>query len=160
MITSANKSIISTPFRIFLFLAIFLIAVPVMAQKNRQPDNKPAWQGYHELTIGVTADQVREKLGKPKTEDTEGLFYTISETETVQFLLDSNGKVRAISAIFSAENPAPPTFADVFGKFMPADAREDGSVYKMVRYEDLGYWISYNRMAGEKAMVIVLMQKF
>jgi hypothetical protein len=29
----------------------------------------------------------------------------------------------------------------------------------MVRFEDAGYWVSYSRMAGEKAMVIVTIQK-
>lgn len=164
MFTAAVRTrSLTTPIRFALIVALCLIALPAIAQKGRTNDNKierPAWQGYHEITLGSTADFVREKMGAPKTEDSESIFYMVSDLETAQFLLDADGKVRAISVIFEADHTAAPTVVDVFGKTAAVEPRPDGGLFKMVRYEELGFWISYNRMAGEKAMVIVLMQKF
>lgn len=157
--TAEKKRTYIKPVYILAIVAIFLFALPVLAQKNQKTIDRPMWQGYHDITIGATADLVREKLGKPKSEEPESLFYVISDLETAQFLLDADGKVKAISVVFDAEHLTPPSFADVFGKSVVAEPRADGVIFKMIRYEELGYWISFNRMAGEKAMVIVLMQK-
>ncbi|MBK8809660.1 MAG: hypothetical protein IPN69_02885 [Acidobacteria bacterium] len=160
MFTAAVKNqTLLTPFRIAVVIIVCLFALQAFGQKTVRKENGPVWQSYHEITLGATADLVREKLGKPKTEDAEGLFYMISDLETAQFLIDAEGKVKAISVIFDAEHLTPPSFADVFGKSVVAQPREDGVIFKMVRYEELGFWISFNRMAGDKAMVIVLIQK-
>ena len=39
------------------------------------------------------------------------------------------------------------------------DTRPDGSVYKIIRYESLGFWVSYNRTAGPNFIVTVTIQK-
>jgi len=162
MLTKTNKnySISVSPVRIAVFLLFILcvFAVSVNAQ-NSDKKNLPVWQSYKGVAIGMTADEIRTKLGAPKSEDSEGFFYIFSETENAQFLLDSSKKVRTISVVFTADHSASPNFADVFGKTAEVQAKPDGSIYKMVRYEDAGYWISYSRMAGEKAMVIVMIQK-
>ena len=157
--TNKNNSLFLSPFRIAVLLVfLFLLVTSVNAQKT---DNKnlPVWQSYKGVSIGMTDAQVREKLGAPKSEDDGGFFYTPSETETVQVLLDAAKKVRTVSVIFSAEHTGAPTFAEVFGKTAEAQPKPDGSVYKLVRFEDAGYWVSYSRMAGDKAMVIVMIQK-
>lgn len=163
MFTAINKnhSFSVSPVRIAVFLLIFflLLLTSVNAQ-NGDKKNLPAWQAYKGVSLGMTAAQIKEKLGAPKSEDAEGYFYMFSETETAQFLLDADKKVKTISVVFSAENAAPPSFADVFGKNLVAEPKPDGSIYKMVRFQEVGYWVSYSRMAGEKAMVIVTMQKF
>jgi outer membrane protein assembly factor BamE (lipoprotein component of BamABCDE complex) len=162
MLTRTNKiySLSASPFRIAVFLLIFffLFVISVNAQNNGIK-NRPVWQSYKDVTIGMSAEQVREKLGAPRSEDAEGFFYVFSETENAQILLDANKKVRCISTVFTAEHAASPAFTDVFGKAEELTARPDGSVYKMVKYTDAGYWVSYSRMAGEKAMVIVMIQK-
>jgi hypothetical protein len=38
-------------------------------------------------------------------------------------------------------------------------ARDDGSMYELKRYPDAGYWVSYNRTAGDKPIVTITMQK-
>ena len=159
--TNKNYSIIISPFRIAVFLQIILVVfvLSVNAQKTVSKQNLPLWQNYKGISIGTTADEVRTKLGAPKSEDAEGFFYVFSETENAQILLDGEKKVRTLTVVFDAEYPTPPQFADVFGKTAQAAAKPDGSIFKMMRYEDAGYWISYNRMAGEKAMVIVMIQK-
>lgn len=150
-----------SPVRVGFFLLIFffLLLVGIKAQ-NGAKKNLPAWQNYKGVTIGMTADDVKTKLGSPKSEDAEGFFYMVSDTETAQFLFDAGKKVRTISVVFAAENTTSPTFDAVFGKTAVAEPKADGSMYKMMRYEEVGYWVSYSRMAGDKAMVIVTMQKF
>lgn len=168
MLTKTNKnySITNFPVRIALFLQIIfcVLIITVNAQNTEttrvgNKDNLPAWQNYKGVSIGMTADEVRAKLGAPKSEDTDGFFYIFSETENAQVLLDENKKVRTVSVVFSAEHPASPKFADVFGKTAQVEAKPNGAIYKLVKYENAGYWVSYNRMAGEKAMVIVMIQK-
>ena len=158
--TTKNNSLFVSSFGIVLFLLVFLflLVTSVSAQKT---DNKnlPVWQSYKGVTIGMTDSQVREKLGSPKSEDDTGFFYMPSETETVQVLLDPAKKVRTISVVYSADHTKSPTFAEVFGKTAEAQPKPDGSIYKLVRFEDAGYWVSYSRTAGDKAMVIVMIQK-
>ena len=158
--TTKNYSISVSSVRVAVFLSIIfgVFAFTVSAQ-NTANKNLPVWQNYKGVSIGMTAAQVREKLGAPKSEDADGYFYVFSDTENAQVLLDGEKKVRTISVVFTAENNAAPAFADVFGKTVELQAKPDGSIFKMVKYDTAGYWVSYNRMAGEKAMVIVMIQK-
>jgi len=158
--TNKNYSISVFPVRAAVIL-LFILCVFVLSISAQNSGKKelPVWQSYKGVAIGMTADEVRTKLGAPKSEDVEGFFYIFSDTENAQFLLDSSKKVRTISVVFTAEHSASPTFAAVFGKTAEAQPKPDGSIYKMVKYEEAGYWISYSRMAGEKAMVVVMLQK-
>jgi outer membrane protein assembly factor BamE (lipoprotein component of BamABCDE complex) len=162
MLTKTNKnySISVSPVRVavFLLFILSLFALSINAQ-NSDKKNLPAWQSYKGISLGMTADEVRAKLGAAKSEDAGGFFYVFSDTENAQILLDNNKKVRAVSVVFDAAHPTTPSFADVFGKTAELQAKPDGSIYKMMKYEEAGYWISYSRMAGEKAMVIVMIQK-
>jgi outer membrane protein assembly factor BamE (lipoprotein component of BamABCDE complex) len=162
MLTKLNKnySLSVSPVRVAVFLLfIFCVFVLSVNAQNSDKKNLPVWQSYKGVAIGMTADEVRAKLGAPKSEDPEGFFYIFSDMENAQVLLDSGKKVRTISVVYTAEYPTAPKFADVFGKTAELQAKPDGSIYKMVKYEDAGYWVSYSRMAGEKAMVIVMIQK-
>lgn len=142
---------------IFALILFFLFVVTVRSQTKKLPP----WSHFREVTLGMTMDQVHDKLGKPKSEDAGGLFYVFSETENAQILLDENGKVRTISAVFDGASPNAPTFEAVFGNTAGVAApREDGSIFKLQRYEDLKFWISYNRMTGDGAMIVVMIQKF
>ncbi len=146
--------------RIALFVS-FIVLVTAIAASGQMTISqlKPVWPGYKGATLGMTADEVKTKFGEPKCEDPESIFYVISDTENVQFMIDANKKVRAISAVFDANNLTQPTFEEVFGKTADAEPKPDGSVYKLVKYPDAGYWVSFSRMAGDKAMVIVMIQK-
>ncbi len=158
--TNINYSQRVSPVRIgvFLLLVVCVFAISTRAQ-NSDKKNLPVWQSYKGVAIGMTADEVRTKLGAAKSEDADGFFYIFSETENAQFLLDKDKKVRTVSVVFTADNTTAPKFAEVFGKTAQMEAKPDGSIYKMVKYTDAGYWVSYSRMAGEKAMVIVMIQK-
>jgi hypothetical protein len=34
--------------------------------------------------------------------------------------------------------------------------KPDGSMYKLVRYEQLGFWVSYNRTASDSVVIVTI----
>lgn len=161
---------LSAAFAIALFLLLFVFSVTATGQAQAKQvktsqaaspkaSNLPSWQGYKEIKIGTTADEVRAKLGKATAEDKEGFFYTFSDTESAQIVLDGEQKVRLIAVMYSKDHPTQPKFVDVFGKTEHAEPKPDGAIYKMIRYTDAGYWVAYNRLGGETALVTVTIQK-
>ncbi len=102
-------------------------------------------------------DALREKLGSPKEKGKRQDFYTFSGDESAQFFYDQNGLVRAIMITY-IDDPKALTPMQVFGEDVAPDS--DGSIYKMVRYPAAGFWISYNRSAGDDPVVSIAMQKF
>jgi hypothetical protein len=142
----------------FLFLLLWVLSGISQAQANSKKAT-PFFHDYKGIKIGMKADEVRAKLGAAKSDDKDGLFYTISDLETVQIILDGEEKVRAVSIMFDGENLNPLKFEDVFGKNTQPEKQAGGSIYKLISYPDSGYWVSYNRMAGDKPMTVVVMQK-
>ena len=84
------------------------------------------------------------------------LVSSFSDKETAQIYYDKDGKVIAISVDYFNPNsaPAPET---ILGEGLQAKA--DGSMYQLNRYPDKGYWVSYNRTAGEKPITTITVQK-
>src|SRR5919198_996477 len=39
------------------------------------------------------------------------------------------------------------------------EAKQDGSLYKLIRFPKAGYWVSYTRTSGDSPMTIIVMQK-
>lgn len=119
----------------------------------------PVWQNYQGVKIGTTADEVRDKLGKPKISDKDGYYYEINDDESAQIRLDANKKVRVIAVTYSSKNQNAPEFADVFGKDVTLEPAADGRIYKLIRYPTAGFWLAYNRTAGDKPITTITMQK-
>jgi hypothetical protein len=119
--------------------------------------HQPVASVYKEVKIGTTADEVRELLGKAKIDDKDGFFYD-RDSELVQIRLDENGKVRLIAVTYAAKSLSAPKYADIFGD-EPATAKPDGSIYKLVRYPEAGYWVAYSKTGGSEPTVTVTMQK-
>lgn len=118
----------------------------------------PYLKEYRKIAIGTPADTLREAWGKPKMEYPDGLIYELSDSETVQIVIGPEKKTATISVTF-AEGKGAPAFAEVFGTAIMPEKRENGSVYKMVRYPEAGYWVAYSMGPGEKANVSLTMQK-
>jgi len=125
-----------------------------------EPISMPLLKHYKEVTIGSTADEVRDKLGKAKIDDKDGFYYRFDDSEMVQIRLDENMKVQLIAITYTADNKGVPSFSDVLGS-EPAstDTKPDGSIYKLVRYPAAGYWVAYSRTGGTEPSVSVTMQK-
>ncbi|HYJ87020.1 MAG TPA: hypothetical protein VEW46_13250 [Pyrinomonadaceae bacterium] len=129
----------------------------VAASHSGGEDPSPLFLEYRGVQLGMTADEVRKKLGAPREKGDEQDFYVFGENETAQVLYDKTHKVTAISADFMTIGNNTPTAKDVFGA--DVEAKADGSVYKMVRYAKAGYWLSFNRTSGTSPMTTVTLQR-
>ncbi|MBD0370993.1 MAG: hypothetical protein ICV60_09175 [Pyrinomonadaceae bacterium] len=128
-----------------------------MAQKSTGKDDEPCFSEYRGVQIGMKIDDARLKLGKPKEMADELDIYSFSDKESAQIYYDKNTqKITAISVDYLGAIGAPEC-KKVTGT--EADAKADGSKFKLVRYPKAGYWVSYNRTAGATPIVTVTMQK-
>lgn len=129
-------------------------------QKSVKPTTlTPVFKNYRDIAIGMTADEVKDKLGKAEIADKTRFYYKFSGGESAQIMLDANKKVRAISIMYSEKDENAPKFEDVFGKETTIEAGANGKIYKMVNYPEAGYWVAYSKSGGDNQMVIVTMQK-
>lgn len=149
-----------------LLLAVTLIVLSVVSAAAQRKTATPSTAGdepagsFHEyrgIQLGMTAEEVRRKLGEPKDKGTEQDFYVFNESETAQIVYDKSQQVVAISADFLTTGPDVLTAKQVLGADI--EAKPDGSVYKLVRYPKAGYWLSYNRTSGNSPMTTVTLQK-
>ena len=120
-------------------------------------DDSAVFKEYRGVQLGMTADEVRKKLGTPKDKGDEQDFFVFGETETAQIVYDATHKVVTISADFLSTDASVPTAKQVLGSDL--EAKADGSVYKMVRFTKAGYWLSYNRTGGASPMTSITLQK-
>jgi hypothetical protein len=112
---------------------------------------------YRGAQIGMSITEARQKLGKPKEMADELDIYSFNDRESAQVYYDkSTQKVTAISVDYMGATDAPEC-KKVTGT--EADAKADGSRFKLVRYPKAGYWVSYNRTAGASPTITVTMQK-
>lgn len=133
--------------------------MPVASAKGATQAVMPVFTNYREIKIGTTADEVRGKLGKAKTDDENGFYYEFSDNEYAQMMIDKDKRVRMISILYSSENENAPKFEDVFGKEIAVETKPDGSIYHLVDYPKAGYWVAYSRTAGETPVITITMQK-
>jgi hypothetical protein len=118
---------------------------------------KPLYHDYKGVEIGMTQEEARKKLGAPKEKDDAQDFYLFSdEKETAQIFYQAK-KVFAISVSYMGDKTGAPAPKAVFGTDLEPTA--DGRLYRMVRYKEAGYWVSYSRINGAEPMVTVTMQR-
>jgi hypothetical protein len=117
--------------------------------------NAPVFTDYRGIKIGMTTDEVRKTLDGVKKGD--GLdSVSFSDKESAQIYYDKEGKVIAISVDYFNPSSAPAP-EKILGAGLQAKA--DGSMYQLNRYPEKGYWVSYNRTAGEKPITTITVQK-
>jgi len=145
-------------------LTLLVIPSPSSAQmKSRAVINQeqaaarqPLYTEYKGVRLGMTATEVRSKLGEPTYSDKELDLLTLSPTETAQIAYDSTGRVKVISVDYQNGAGAPGPLG-VVG--VALETRDDGPLYKQVRYDTLKFWVSYSRTAGPAYIVTVTIQK-
>ncbi len=135
--------------------AVFVMPT-ALGQKTEDPD-KPLFQEYRGIQLGMAADEVRKKLGNPTDKGDEQDFFMLNDAESAQIFYDKTKKVMAISANFLRGAQNVPTPKVLFGEELAA--KPDGSLYKMTRYPKAGYWLSYSKTAGESPLISVTLQK-
>ena len=137
---------------VFLALPfVLLISSAVFGQAVQ----KASFAGYKGVTIGMQMDAARAKLGDAKERSDAEDYYVYGENETLQVLWATDKTVRVLSINYIGKNAPSP--AEILGT--AAEAKQDGSINKIVRYPKLGYWISYLKTGGDDPMTIITVQK-
>lgn len=121
------------------------------------PAAEPLFKEYRGVSLGLAADEVRAKLGKPEEKSDEMDFFVLSDRERARVYYDKDKKARAVIVTYIGQNGSAPRPPAVIGTDI--EAKPDGSMYKMVMYPQAGYWIAYSRIAGDSPMVMITMQK-
>ena len=121
------------------------------------PDGTPVFTAYKGVNVGMSAVEVRQKLGKPAEKFDEMDIFVFSDKERARVFYDKDKKARAISVTYVGTNGGAPLPADVLGTEI--ESKQDGSMHKMIVYPEAGYWVSYSRTAGENPLVMITMQK-
>jgi hypothetical protein len=138
--------------------AATLILFPLLrAAAHQKGDETPVFREYRGVQLGMTATEARQKLGNPKDKSDEQDFFVFSDNETAEVVYDKSQKVVTVSADFLSGAKDIPTPKLVFGADI--EAKADGSMHKLVRYEKAGYWVSYSKTAGDSPLISVTMQK-
>lgn len=131
--------------------------VGVQSADQGKAADDPPFREYRGVSIGMSADEARRKLGTPKEKSDQQDFFVFSEKESAQIFYDGARKVSAISVDYVGEGSGVPKPKDVFGTEI--EAKADGTMYKMVRYPKAGYWVSFNRTAGPTPLISITLQK-
>lgn|SRR5574341_2227631 len=130
---------------------------PPAATNTSTTDSVPVLKDYKGIHIGMSADEVREKLDHLKEKGKVQDYFVFSDQETAQVFYDQNGKVTAISVDYLGADSNAPSAKHVFGEELQAKA--DGSMYELRHYPAAGYWVAYNRTAGNDPIVTITIQK-
>jgi hypothetical protein len=117
----------------------------------------PVYQDFMGVTLGMSADEVRAKLGHLKDKGERQDFFVFSESQSAQTVYDDKGKLIVISVDYVGNDSSAPSPESVLGEAV--QAKQDGSIYQLKRYPEAGYWVAYSRTAGDNPIVTVTMQK-
>lgn len=173
MIHNATDSLVLRLISISVYVALFglfgtYLGTEANAQSKAPPKTgnafsksaatqQPPYRGYKGVQIGMTTDEARAKLSQPTQQFENQDFYVVSETETVQVFYDATHRVNAISIDYIGDKTGAPGYKAIVGDNI--QVKPDGSMYKLVRYEQLGFWVSFNRTAGDLPIISVTIQK-
>ena len=136
----------------FLIGAILLLLLGSIAKGQ----GAPVYREYRGVRLGMTATDVRAKLGEPVMKSNEQDFYIVSQNETTQVVYDAFQKVVTISTDYT-NGVGAPEYTAVVGNGALLQ-RPDGSLFRMVQYDSEGMWVSYNKSAGTVPVVTVTIQ--
>jgi hypothetical protein len=158
-----------------LLAGALLITAPQVSAQTSEPANKeqvaaattassktlvrpqPSYSGYRGVALGMTMDDVRNKLNHLREKGKVQDFFVFSEAETAQVFYDKDGKVTAVSVDYVGRQGNPPTPREVLGEDL--QAKPNGSMYQLKQYPSAGYWVAYNKTAGDDPTVTITMQK-
>lgn len=120
---------------------------------------QPLYTEYKGVRLGMPASEVRAKLGEPAllaAKENEADYFVFSQSEAAQIGYDAAMKVKVISVDYQNGTGAPEPRAVVGADL---ETRENGTLYRVVHYDSLGFWVSYSRTAGPVNIVTITIQK-
>lgn len=117
----------------------------------------PVYQDFMGVTLGMSTEEVRAKLGDPNDKGERQDFFVFSNSQSAQVVYDDQGKLVVISVDYVGKDGNSPSPESVLGEAV--QAKQDGSIYQLKRYPEAGYWVAYSRTAGDNPLVTVTMQK-
>ena len=139
-----------------LELTFFLIGVILLLLLSFSVNGQtPLYREYRGVRLGMTAAEARAKLGEPVMKSNDQDFYVLSSNETAQIVYDQFQKVVTISTDYTAGVGAP-DYRTVVGTGLLE--KPDGSLFRMVQYESLGFWVSYNKSTTAVPVVTITIQ--
>ena len=110
------------------------------------------YREYRGVRLGMTAVEVRTKLGEPAMKSDEQDFYVVSAKETAQIVYDAGQKVVTISTDYTGGVGAP-DYKTVVGEELLQ--RPDGSLFRIVFHNSERFWVSYNKSSSDVPVVTV-----
>ena len=129
---------------------------PVAAAPTPAAAATPPYREYKGVRLGMSADEVRQKLGRPKEAGKEQELFVFSDTERARVYYDTAQKATAIISTYIGKAGNAPAPEAVLGTAI--EAKPDGTLYKLVQYPEAGYWVAYSRTAGDEPLTIITMQ--
>ena len=121
------------------------------------PSDEPLYGEFKGLKLGASQDEARKRLGNPQEKDKVQDFFVFSDSERARVYYDDKGAVSAIIVTYIGKSAGAPAPKAVLGSDI--EAKQDGSMYKMVSYPKAGYWVAYSRTAGDEPLTIITMQR-
>ncbi|MER3431819.1 MAG: hypothetical protein C4325_04890 [Blastocatellia bacterium] len=134
-------------------VTLSIAVLSIYCAKTVTAQKPPEFNSYRSVTLGMTKDAVRNKLGKPKNEFTDEDDFEISDSEFARVFYTANSTVRAIVITYTGDLSKAPNPKSVVGEAVEVTA--EGNAYKMVRFPEAGYWASYLRMGGDKPSITI-----
>src|SRR5215207_2160404 len=143
-------------------MALLLLVLPAVCAAQtahaapQEKAEEPPFHEYKGVRIGMTTDEARKKLGNPTDKNDKQDYYALNDNESCEVYYDDSKKVYAVKITYLGGDtiPAPKNILGI-----EADSKQDGSLYKMMRFPKVGYWVSYMRTAGDSPMTLITMQK-
>lgn len=170
MRNSLAKSRISVTELIFFLIGVLLllaVARVVGKSQTKTPGTttvrehaqvqQPLYREYRGVRLGMTATEVRAKLGEPALKSDEQDFFIISVNETAQIAYTAQ-KASTISTDYAGGVGAP-DYKNVVGEGMLLQ-RPDGTVFKMVMYDAERFWVTYSKSATTSPIVTITIGAF
>ena len=117
----------------------------------------PVYKDFMGVTLGMSAQDIRSKLGHLKNKGERQDFFVFSESQTAQIVYNEKGQATTISVDYLSKGADAPSPESVLGQAV--QPKPDGSIFQMKRYPEAGYWVAYSRTSGDNPIVTVTMQK-
>lgn len=164
MKNGVHKSRITVGELIFLLIGMLLLLAlsRIAIGQNKAPAastpkatgqvQQSIYREYRGVQLGMTATEVRAKLGEPAMKSDEQDFYVISGNETAQIAYNAAQKVVTISTDYTGGVGAP-DYRSVVGEGLTE--RPNGSLFKMAMYDSEHFWVTYSKSATTVPIVTI-----